>query len=293
MLSSPITSLAPPPLHVPLSVACSTMLGLLGWMGALFLLMGMIFFVLFAGDVRPLDEIRLGSATTFADATITDVNSTNSSENDVTIYEYRFTFKLPNEDTVAARNYTAGYAYQEGDKVPVKYLPDKPTVAELQDARLSEFPAFLSILMLIFPGVGAILYLSSVITGWREVRLLRSGEITGAPTINAQPTNTRINNQPVMKFMYQFQSADGQIYNSSSKSLPKPQIGDEQQEPILYLPSNPKVSMLVDALPLRYSLDVDGTGQWASDGSPWSILWFGLSVAVFAGSLLFIFSRLI
>jgi hypothetical protein len=60
-----------------------------------------------------------------------------------------------------------------------------------------------------------------------------------------------VNHQPVIKYSYEFAAADGQSYPGSSNALPKPQIGDEANESVLYLPSNPKVSMLVDALPAR------------------------------------------
>ncbi|RLC64392.1 MAG: hypothetical protein DRI48_07650, partial [Chloroflexi bacterium] len=54
-------------------------------------------------------------------------------------------------------------------------------------------------------------------------------------------------------------------------------IGDEVKEPVLYLPSNPQIATLVDALPLRATLDVDDDGQWVSYESVWQILWYSLA----------------
>ena len=45
----------------------------------------------------------------------------------------------------------------------------------------------------------------------------------------------------------------------------------------MYLPSNPQLSTLVDALPLRYTLDVDDFGQWVSYESVWPVVWYGLA----------------
>ena len=45
----------------------------------------------------------------------------------------------------------------------------------------------------------------------------------------------------------------------------------------MYLPSNPRLSTLVDALPLRYTLDVDDFGQWVSYESVWPVVWYGLA----------------
>ena len=59
----------------------------------------------------------------------------------------------------------------------------------------------------------------------------------------------------------------------SSRSMPSGLIGDEAREPVLYLPRNPRRSTLVDAIPLRYPLDVDEYGQWVTHESVWPIVW--------------------
>jgi hypothetical protein len=35
--------------------------------------------------------------------------------------------------------------------------------------------------------------------------------------------------------------------------------------------------VLVDALPLRYPLEVDTSGQWVSHDQPWPVVWFSLA----------------
>lgn len=99
--------------------------------------------------------------------------------------------------------------------------------------------------------------------------------------------NTTVNDQPVMKYIYEFRAADGTSYSGSSKSLPTEKIDDESNKPVLYLPSNPNVSMLIDALPLCYLLDVDESGQWASGENIWPVVWCGLAWLGMAANLAF------
>jgi hypothetical protein len=249
------------------------MLGIVGVIGAAFLITGMLFTWVFAGDFRPIDEWRLSRSTTTVRATVTDVAATGATENDVPVYAYHFTFTTPDEQTITARSYSTGRVWATGDRVSVWYVPGKPTVARLENTRRSQFDSFV-LWVLIFPTVGAILFATATVRGLRYVILLRQGEVASARAISVEATNTRINNQPVMKYTYEFQGWDGQLYAGSSRALPSGEIGDEVEEPVLYLPSNPQLSVLVDALPLRCSLDVDDAGQWASYESVWPVVWY-------------------
>jgi hypothetical protein len=81
----------------------------------------------------------------------------------------------------------------------------------------------------------------------------------------------------VIEYTYEFRAGDWQIYEGASRAIASEEIGDEVGEPVLYLPSNPLVSVLVDALPLRSTLDVDDAGQWVSYESVWPVVWCGLA----------------
>jgi hypothetical protein len=131
-------------------------------------------------------------------------------------------------------------------------------------------------LVLIFPIVGAALFVGGTVRGLRQVTLLRHGEIAGAQMISERATNVRVNNVPIIEYSYEFDAHDGESYPGSSKSLPSQRIGDEVQEPVLYLPWNPYRSTLVDGLPLRYPLDVDDFGQWTTHERIWPVVWYAL-----------------
>jgi hypothetical protein len=131
--------------------------------------------------------------------------------------------------------------------------------------------------VLIFPIVGAALFATSTVRGLRQVALLRHGRPAGAHKVSSQATNTTVNNQPVIKYVYEFRADDGQTYQGTSRAISSEEIGDEDVEPVLYLPSNPNLSMLMDALPLRSTLDVGQDGQWVSYESVWPVVWLGLA----------------
>ena len=92
MLSNRVSRLAPPPRPVPLPVVCSAMFGVTGSLGAIFLITGLVFTIVFTQGYRPVDEMRLALSQTTARGIITSVSETNSTENDVPVYEYGFAF---------------------------------------------------------------------------------------------------------------------------------------------------------------------------------------------------------
>jgi hypothetical protein len=149
------------------------------------------------------------------------------------------------------------------------------------------------LLVCIFPGVGAAFFTASTIRGLQQTMLLRYGTIAGAQIISEQATGASINNVPVIAYVYEFAADDGESYLGKSRSLPSERIGDEAQEPVLYLPRNPKRSALVDAIPLRHPLDVDEYGQWKTHESVWPIVWYALTWAGIAANLVYALARLL
>lgn len=141
---------------------------------------------------------------------------------------------------------------------------------------IGESTPWVRLFVLVFPIVGAALFAAATIHGLHQVTLLRYGQVASARTISERGTNTYVNDEQVMKYTYEFRGRDGQTYPGSSRALRSAEIGDEAEEPVLYLESNPGLSTLVDALPLRYTLDVDEAGQWISYESLWPVVWYGL-----------------
>jgi hypothetical protein len=240
------------------------MLGVTGSFGAIFLVAGLAFTLVFTHGYRPIDETRLALARATVRGEVTNVTETNSTENDVTVYEYEFSFTTLRGEKATGNSYTTGERWAVGDTVAVEYVSEDPTIARIQGARTSTFTPWV-LFVLIFPAVGAGLVGYAAIGGVRQADLLRNGLVADARIVSKRPTGMSVNNAPVLEYSYEIRTNTGETFNGTAKSLPSEQIGDEENEPALYLPSNPDRSTLVDAIPLNHPLDVDGlSGQWIS-----------------------------
>jgi len=242
------------------------MFGATGSFGAIFLIAGLVFAILFTGGLHPFDEFRLAFGKAAARGTVTHVGRTNASENDEPVFEYAFSFTTNREEQVTGRCYSTGRQWTVEDSVTVEYLPADPRIARILGARMSEFTPWV-LFVLIFPIVGGVMFAGAAVGGIRQVWLLRNGLVADAEIQSERATGVEINNQPLMQYDYEFTTSEGRVFNGSAKALPSGQVGDEPAEPALYLPSNPKISTLVDAVPLAWPLDVDGlSGQWIAQG---------------------------
>jgi len=291
MLSSRIDRLSSPPRPVPLRVACRAMLGRTGGMGAIFLLAGLLATWLFIGELRPIAEARLTLSSATAQGTITRTEPTHTTVNDATVYRYHFTFRTPNEETITGQSYTVGQKWSAESRVTIQYVPTEPSIARVTGSRLSAAPLW-AIAVLIFPATGAALFLLGTVSGWKQTTLLRHGEIAGAKIISQSPTGVSINDVPVIAYVYEFPTGDGEEYLGRSKSMPSGLVGDEAREPVLYLPRNPRRSTLVDAIPLHYPLDVDEYGQWIARESMWPIVWYAIIWIGIVGSVAYALLRM-
>jgi hypothetical protein len=264
MLSNRIHNLAPPPRPVPLPIICSTMLGITGSFGVIFLISGLVGTLVFTHGIRPIDEFRLARTRAIARGMVTGVYETNATENEVDVYEYRFAFTAQNEKEYTGTSYTTGRQLSVESAVTIEYVPGDPSIARIQGARISTFTPWV-LFVLIFPAVGGAMFISAAIGGWRQVMLLRHGKIADARILTTHSTRMEVNDTPVLEYSYEIRTSMGEVFEGKSRSMPSDRIGDEEVEPALYLPENPGRSILVDAIPLRYALDVDGlSGQWIS-----------------------------
>jgi hypothetical protein len=282
MLSNRISHLAPPPRPVPLAVIVSAMMGVTGAIGAIFLVMGLAFTIVFTQGYRPVDDIRLALSPATAAGIINSVRSTGATENEVPVYKYVFTFTTNREQKITGESFTTGEQWSDGTPATIEYLPGDPAIARIQGTRLSEFAPWV-LFILIFPAIGLAMFGWSAFGGLRAAMLFRSGETADARILSARPTSVSVNNIPVMEYFYEIRTPSGDTYNGSAKSLPSDRIGDEAAEPALYLPSNPSRSTLVDAIPLNHQLDVDQvSGQWIAPGGTAKVVFY---ILVWVGSI--------
>ena len=128
----------------------------------------------------------------------------------------------------------------------------------------------------VFPTVGLILFTGAALHGIRHIVLLRSGIAAYARQSVRRATSMFINGQPVVRMEYQFLASDGRPYQGVARTTTPHAVGDDRREPVVYLPNNPRISLLLDTLPLVHPLDVDEVGQWVSYDGLGSIAWLAV-----------------
>ena len=155
MLSRRINQLAPPPRPVPLRLACRTVLGLTGGLGAVFTLIGTSFAWVVTADFDPTGDLLLALRAHTTQGVIMRVTETNTTENDVTVYRYDFSFQTPSEESYTGTGYTRGRRWSAEERVTIEYAPSNPAIARIRGTRRSMVPFWAILLVLIFPAIGA------------------------------------------------------------------------------------------------------------------------------------------
>ena len=271
MISGRIERLVPPPRHVPIPTMCTMLTGIVGLFGAVFFSFGMIFVWVFGSQVHPIDNWRVKHSSKIAPAIIQSISTTGASVNEEKVYKYNFQYQPGDGIPLEAECYTVNRRWKEGDRTLARYVPGHEKLASLEGASLNVFPVWILLLISLFPIVGFTLFIIPFISGIKNIKLLKYGIITGASNLHTSTSNMSINDEPVLKYSFQFTDRLGMTYMGSSNSLATPYLGDEAAEPVLYLPSDPERSMLVDSIPLKVPLGVDDSGQWYHKGGAASV----------------------
>jgi hypothetical protein len=184
---------------------------------------------------------------------ITDVAPTKMSINKVRVMHYRFEFQPAAGAPVSGDCYTTGIRWRINTPVNVRYRPENPQVACPDGARLSEADATM-LVTLIFPVVGAGLFLWVRGARRRAVYLLEHGVVTEAQVMAVEATITRVNNQYVHKITLQRTDGLGdptikiRRYQPAVVALVKQRLASKQPVFLLYDPANPKRVLLPEAL---------------------------------------------
>jgi hypothetical protein len=261
-------SLSSPPRAVPVRLTSGILCGgPLGSFGALFGAFGMIFVFVFISSSRLIPSLKVLYANETAIGNIIKIEDTNATSNNEPVYKLFFSFIAENGKTYSQYSYVSGGLYDannklvnKGDNVKIKYVRTSPnySIIDAPGARFSTFGVFV-LFVFVFPLIGIIMSLINLIKGIKQIKLLKFGKIADGKIISSSPTNTTVNNLPVMKYRYSYIDENETEHEDESKTLLTDKIGDEIYEPVLYYKKGSyNVSELVDALPKRIDIDLNG-----------------------------------
>lgn len=261
-------NLVRPPRELPSSLKIQVLLGgalsQIGW--GLFGF-GMIFVWVFGSS--PLEWFafsgELGQVTT----TVTRAEETSAevNEEDVVVYYYSYEVDGSSFD---GRSYSTGWRWDEGDTVTVEFPVGNPGTSRLKGARPTMFPPFATLIVVIFPGIGLLMMYSAMRGGLKGLSLLRNGELAYGRLLSKEPTGVTINDQPQYAMTFEF-TPEGRHTRETvvCKTIEPHELEDEEEEPLLYLPTSPSYAVLLDGLP--GSPYIDSRGQFRSSKAGFSV----------------------
>ncbi len=154
-------------------------------------------------------------------------------------------------------SYETGSSRSVGEKVPVEYLAHNPEASRIEGMRRAMFGPLVS-LVVIFPLVGAVIAIASMLAGRKRNALLRNGIVANGKLIEKRATNMQVNKQPVYALTFEFTARDGQRHKVTTNTHDSRRLEDEALEPLLYDPANPSKAYLLDEIPARPTVTPDG-----------------------------------
>lgn len=224
-------------------------IALFGWVFAAF---GMVFTLLFL----PLAAWPFDGHDAEAVATVTHVDATSASENKQRIYRVDYTFTRDGTE-LRGSSYTSEPPHVGGHR-RVEFDSADPSDSRLVGMRHKPFGWWVVVVTL-FPLVGVGLGVPQLRRGLLERRLLRHGVPTFGRIVLKQPTNVRVNDQPVMALTFEYQpEASGSTYRAVVETLEHHKLEDDLREPMLYDPYAPWRATTLDHLPGSPRITADG-----------------------------------
>jgi len=250
--------LAPAPRAIPLTLSIRVLLGSvwchIGWGLMIF---GMIFVWAFDAGGAVRETVRFARGTAMAEGVTTDWRETSMSINERPVYETSYSFRSADGYDVAGASYMTGRWVEPGQTVTVEYVPSDPSLSRIQGSRASIAGAGV-VFMYILPIVGLAFAMLGVRGGIQRRYLLANGELALGKLRLKEPTNTRINNQTVYKYTFEFDVPGGGTYQATAKTHVQRKLEDEEFERLVYDPRDPTEATLLDELPCRPAIDSRG-----------------------------------
>jgi hypothetical protein len=171
------------------------------------------------------------------------------------VYQNHYRYQVAGQDF-------GGWSYATGDcltgeNVTIEYLPAQPGYSRIRGMR-HELLGPWALLAALIPGIGLAIAIAGMRKGIRRIRLLRDG-VPAAGLVTAKvATGAQVLGRAVYKITLDFTARDGSTHTTTVKTNEPERLEDEEQECILYLPSDPDYAIPLDALPGKLSLDHAG-----------------------------------
>lgn len=237
--------------------------GVISFFGWFFLGFGMIFFWIFALNCDLPSWWRFRGNLETARGKLTAVEKTSFSEggsehsDGTPVYAYTYRFAYGGQD-YEGTSYRLGTHAEMGSDVTVEFPSHNPKCSRIQGYRAKPFAPWAGFVV-IFPAVGLAIVLGRTRLGLKRRYLLKYGELTTGRLVAKERTNTEINDQPVYRLTFEFETTMGHTAQMVVKTHNVRPLEDDERETLLYDPTHPTYGTTLDHLPGRPRIHDDGT----------------------------------
>jgi hypothetical protein len=246
--------LTDPPRDIPFLLAVQLLFGgPIGFLGWFFLGFGMIFVWIFAMKSDPAAVWAFRGELASAPGTVIATDDTHYSEGGsehgggtpVYAHRYRFTFQGRQYEGVS---YRLGAQAEANTTVTVEFPQGRPERSRIRGMRSAPCGAFV-LFVVLFPVVGLLFVLGKLHYGWRNLYLLKYGQLAQGKLVCKEPTNTSINDQTVYKLTFEFDTNRGTVARVVVKTHVPQYLLDDELETLVYDPTRPTCGTTLDQLP--------------------------------------------
>ncbi|MCF6366498.1 MAG: hypothetical protein L3J35_09895 [Bacteroidales bacterium] len=110
------------------------------------------------------------------------------------------------------------------------------------------FLVFLPIIIFIFIGWFLFFVFRNTI---KYIQIIKNGQIAFGILTKSEKTDDDENLKPIFKLFYEFKTTSGETYIATVRTHLVSLLNDEESEPLVYNPYNPKEAIFIDVLPIK------------------------------------------
>lgn len=243
-------------MRIPLYIRIRHLLGRTGFiLGSFFTLIGLIFVLYFSMIISW--SILLADEEDFIQTTgmILEITETEYTVNEMPLFDHIYEYS-DQEELLHKGDFLEfdGY-YQKGESIPVEYLIKDHGKSRFMGNDKRNFDQIMFLGGWLFLIIGAVFLFTSFRRTRAEIIVLLAGKAAKGKLISAEPTDTRINDQPVYKMHFEFLDEYNKSQSFEIRTHLVGNILNEEESTIFYNPHDPSRAVVMNTLPhsvIRY-----------------------------------------
>jgi preprotein translocase subunit Sss1 len=226
--------------------------------GFLFTLIGMAFIIYFSMQLNWNILFAGKKDLVTTSGFITSLNETSYTVDENSLYEYRYRYH--DQSQIPYSGFFLEYAnsYETGQEITIEYLKESPEVSRFAGKDRQNYDQIMFLAGIGSIIIGILFLYPSYMRTRRERKIIMTGRPAEGKLVYAEPTNMRVNEQPVYKLTYEYLTSRDNMQKFSVRSHLIRNLSDDHTEILIYDPANPGKAVVIDTLPgpvARYILN--------------------------------------